>query len=171
MKTAAGMAVLFLIALSGCNNSHGNGVNSQKPDTRDLARVNSYLVEKDRERIINYAERKNIALKETKSGLWYYIKNEGTGNCFRENDHVIMEYTCALLDGTPCYSSEKSGPKELVIGRSEMEAGMNEGLKLLKRGGEAVFVIPPFLAYGLLGDSKAIPPRATIVYEIKVKDK
>jgi FKBP-type peptidyl-prolyl cis-trans isomerase len=49
-----------------------------------------------------------------------------------------------------------------------MEAGLNEGLRLLKPGGEAIFIIPSFLAYGLLGDRKMIPSRAIIVYSIKV---
>jgi FKBP-type peptidyl-prolyl cis-trans isomerase len=31
--------------------------------------------------------------------------------------------------------------------------------------------MPPFLGYGLLGDNKAIPPRATLVYEIKITNK
>ena len=63
------------------------------------------------------------------------------------------------------------GPKELILGRSEMEAGLNEGLRLLKPGSEAIFIIPPFLAYGLIGDRKLIPPRAVLVYSVSVRRK
>ena len=59
----------------------------------------------------------------------------------------------------------------VIIGRSEMAAGLNEGLKMLKPGGEAVFIIPPFLAYGLKGDGNKIPARSIIVYEIKMINK
>jgi FKBP-type peptidyl-prolyl cis-trans isomerase len=79
-----------------------------------------------------------------------------------------MNYECSLLDGTRCYSSNDLGPKEVVLGHSEMEQGMNEGLRLLKPGAEAIFIIPPFLAYGLVGDRKMIPSRAVIVYNVNI---
>jgi len=169
IRMAAVLAAIIII--SACNNDKEHGVFRRKPGSNEIAGVNSYLIEKDRERIRNFAERKNLDLKETGSGLWYLIRKEGRGNLFKDHDLVKMVYSCYLLDGTPCYSSDKSGQKELILGKSEMEAGMNEGLRMLRPGGEAVFVMPPFLAYGLLGDNKAIPPRATIVYEIKVAEK
>ncbi len=49
-----------------------------------------------------------------------------------------------------------------------MEAGLNQGLRMLKPGGEAIFILPPFLAYGLKGDGNKIPSRSVIVYEIKI---
>jgi FKBP-type peptidyl-prolyl cis-trans isomerase len=57
---------------------------------------------------------------------------------------------------------------ELILGKSEMEAGLNEGLRMLKPGAEAIFIIPPFLAYGLIGDKKMIPPRTVIVYNVNI---
>lgn len=49
-----------------------------------------------------------------------------------------------------------------------MEPGLNEGLRMLKPGSEAIFIIPPFLAYGLIGDGKMIPSRAVIVYNVSI---
>jgi FKBP-type peptidyl-prolyl cis-trans isomerase len=109
-------------------------------------------------------------MKESVNGLWYYITKEGTGKYFTENDKISFNYVCSLLDGTECYNSDKQGPKEFILGKSEIEAGLNEGLRLLKPGGEAIFILPPFLAYGLVGDGKSIPSRATIVYYIKILD-
>ena len=82
-----------------------------------------------------------------------------------------MDYKCSLLDGTLCYSSEELGAREVILGRGEIEAGLNEGLRMLRPGGEAVFILPPFLAFGLIGDDKAIPPRSTLVYEVKILNK
>jgi FKBP-type peptidyl-prolyl cis-trans isomerase len=56
------------------------------------------------------------------------------------------------------------------MGRSEMEAGMNEGLRLLRPGSEAIFIMPPYLAYGLIGDRRKIPPRSVLVYRVSVKN-
>jgi FKBP-type peptidyl-prolyl cis-trans isomerase len=130
--------------------------------------LNKYLIQKDKERIKNYIERKNLKMNESSTGLWYQIMKEGKGTVFSDNDKVVMDYECSLLDGTKCYSSKDLGPKELILGRSEMEPGLNEGLRLLKPGAEAIFIIPPFLAYGLIGDRKMIPSRAVIVYYVNI---
>jgi FKBP-type peptidyl-prolyl cis-trans isomerase len=60
----------------------------------------------------------------------------------------------------------QTGPREIILGRSEIEAGLDQGLRLLKPGGRAIFILPPFLAYGLKGDGKKIPSRAVVIYNI-----
>ena len=157
------------IFLLSCNNGSRNSVIIKKPGKQELADLNTYMVQKDRERIQNYIERKHLDMKESPNGLWYLIKKEGSGRCFTDSERIVMDYRCYLLDGTLCYTSENLGPREIVLGRSELEAGLYEGLKMLKSGGEAIFILPPFLAYGIIGDNKSIPPRAIIVYEIEVK--
>ncbi|HOU97202.1 MAG TPA: FKBP-type peptidyl-prolyl cis-trans isomerase [Bacteroidales bacterium] len=171
-KTFSFLCVILLILITeSCNNKGGKDVNKIKPADDDLAAVNSYLVQKDRERILNYIERRNLKMVESPSGLWYYIKKSGEGEFLKNNDTILMEYNCFLLDGTMCYSSDDTGPKSIVIGKSRIEPGLNEGFRLLRRGGEAIFILPPHLAWGFHGDDKSIPPRATVVYEIKILNK
>lgn len=131
-----------------------------------MENLNRYLIQKDRERIQNYIERKGLSMKESSTGLWYGLINEGEGSYLRDNMKILMDYECYLLDGTECYSSKKTGPKEIFLGRSDIEPGLNEGLRLLKPGGNGIFILPPFLAYGLPGDGKMIPPRSIIVYKV-----
>jgi len=171
MKTGLYLILLFFVSLTGCigRNASDNAV--ARPGAEDMAGLNRYLVRKDRERIQNYIERKNLSMTETQTGLWYQIIQAGSGEKFREGDKIVMEYESSLLDGTACYSSVNLGPKEILLGRSELEAGLNEGLKLLNPGTKAIFIIPPFLAYGLVGDRKKIPPRAVIVYNISVRSR
>jgi FKBP-type peptidyl-prolyl cis-trans isomerase len=127
--------------------------------------MNNYLIQKDRERIESYIERKELSLTETSTGLWYTILKDGTGDFLKDGDIILYEYDCILLDGTSLYNSQE----QIQIGRSELPIGLYEGLQLLKRGGgEAIFILPPFLAYGLIGDGKKIPSRATLVYNIRV---
>ena len=161
--------IVFLVAsLVSCREKQANTVSSPKPGKNEMADLNKYLVQKDRERIKNYIERKNLRMNESPTGLWYQIIKEGEGKTFSNNDKIVMDYECSLLDGSKCYSSKDLGPKEVVLGRSEMEPGLNEGFRLLKPGAEAIFIIPPFLAYGLIGDRKMIPPRAVIVYNVNI---
>jgi FKBP-type peptidyl-prolyl cis-trans isomerase len=163
--------ILFLIlimSLFACREKHVNSNIDSRPGKNEMADLNRYLIQKDRERIKNYIERKNLHMSESPTGLWYQIIKNGKGKTFSDNDKVIMNYQCSLLDGTKCYSSDNLGPKQIVIGRSEIEPGLNEGLKLLKPGAEAIFIMPPFLAYGLVGDRKMIPSRAVIVYNVNI---
>jgi FKBP-type peptidyl-prolyl cis-trans isomerase FkpA len=169
MKLRYLFIILVYFALVTCKQTTDKNAHLSQPGNNEMADLNRYLVRKDRERIQNFIERKNLRMTETRTGLWYQILNEGEGETFKDNDKVIMDYECSLLDGTKCYSSREQGPKELTIGRSEIEAGLHEGLRLLKPGSEAIFIIPPFLAYGLIGDRKLIPPRAVIVYNVIIK--
>ncbi len=168
MKTEVSIIILLTVALFSCNKRSEKNVNSMKPGKSQMTELNSYLVQKDRERVASYIERKGLKMTESPSGFWYFVRSEGTGSYFIDNDRIVLEYDCSLLDGTACYSSNDLGTKEIILGRSKIEAGLDQGLRMLKPGGEAIFIIPPFMAYGLTGDGKKIPAKAVIVYNIKV---
>jgi len=160
--------VIISVFSFACRSGNENKKLVYKPDRNEMADMNNFLVQKDRERIQSYIERKGITMQETSTGLWYCILEEGNGSFLKDNDIIRYEYECELLDGTKCYSSQELGVAEIQIGKSELPIGLYEGFKLLKRGGEAIFIIPQFLAYGLIGDGKKISPRATLVYSIHV---
>jgi FKBP-type peptidyl-prolyl cis-trans isomerase len=160
---------MFSVIILSCNSAHDKSSPRKVPGKNEMADLNRYLVRKDRERIESYIERKNLNMKEAPSGLWYLITTEGTGNYLTDKDKVEMEYECSLLDGTLCYSSRELGPKVILLGKTGLESGLDQGLRMLKPGAEALFILPPFLAYGLPGDGKKIPSRAIILYRIQVK--
>ncbi len=169
-----GYASIIIISFSilSCQNNRIQVKDVNKPGKKEMTDLNRYLVQKDKEIIQNYIERKNLKMTESPTGLWYFIKYEGSGEFFRDKDRIVMDYVCSLLDGTECYSSASLGPKEIILGKTTLETGMNEGLRLLKPGAEALFILPPFLAYGMVGDGKNIPPRSIIVYSVSIfKDK
>jgi len=166
MKIKLLIIISILAALLSCRQRQGNSQVSSRPGINEMADLNKFLVKKDMERIKNYIERKNLKMNESPTGLWYQIIKEGSGKILTDNDKIVMDYQCSLLDGTKCYSSRDTGPKEIILGKTEIEQGLNEGLRLLKQGAEAIFIIPPYLAYGLIGDRKMIPPRAVIVYNV-----
>jgi FKBP-type peptidyl-prolyl cis-trans isomerase FkpA len=161
---------IFILVLTGsCRNEAVNRKAAVKPGNKEMAELNRYLVQKDREIIENYIERKNLKMTESPTGLWYLIKNEGNGGSYlKDNDRIEMNYKCELLDGTVCYSSDDLGPKRVILGKTDIEPGLNEGLRMLKPGAEAIFILPPYLSFGLVGDGKKIPPRTTIVYNINI---
>ncbi|KAL7527980.1 hypothetical protein ACHAWF_002385 [Thalassiosira exigua] len=46
--------------------------------------------------------------------------------------------------------------------------GWQEGLAMMKERGKATFVIPPELAYGDDGSDGAVPPGATLKFEVEL---
>ncbi len=168
MKIKALIITLFLSGLFSCKQAAERTADKSAPGKREMADLNRYLIQKDRERIESYIERRDLKMNESPSGLWYRIISGGEGELLSDNDRIIMEYKCSLLDGTVCYSSDEDGPEEVIVGRSDIPAGLTQGLKMLRYGGEAIMIIPPYLAFGLKGDGKRIPARSVIVYEIKI---
>jgi FKBP-type peptidyl-prolyl cis-trans isomerase FkpA len=156
----------FLIV--SCRNYSEKKVSVSHRSREEMTEVNRYMVIKDKERIESYIERKGLKMEESPTGLWFRINKEGEGADFSDGDSILFNYECSLLDGTKVYSSEESGPKEVILGRSTMEAGLNEGLRMLKPGADAIFILPPFMAFGLVGDGKKIPSRAILVYNVTI---
>lgn len=171
MKTGVILFLVLLLSFLSCRSDNSSQKTAVKPGKNEMADLNRFLIQKDREVIENYIERKNLTMTESPTGLWYSVNKEGNGEYLKDNDRIYMEYECSLLDGTLCYSSAELGPKDIVVGKTDLEQGLNEGLRLLKVGGEAIFILPPFLAYGLVGDGKKIPPRTSIVYSIRILKK
>jgi FKBP-type peptidyl-prolyl cis-trans isomerase FkpA len=162
------VVIILFLATVACTNNSDKSKLPGKPGKAEMEDLNRYMIQKDRERIENYIERKNLKMTESPTGLWYKIINQGDGDLLTDKSEIKMTYDCCLLDGTKCYSSENMGIKKLILGSSTMEAGLNEGLRLLKPGAKAIFILPPYMAYGLPGDGKKIPPRAVIVYNVNI---
>jgi FKBP-type peptidyl-prolyl cis-trans isomerase FkpA len=147
-------------------------VEQNKPrDNREneaLLQANKYLVKKDIDNIKAFCKRHNWNMKETDSGLWYEMIKEGNGKPVLTGMKVTLKYKVELLDGTFCYSSDSSGYKVFNIGSSNVEAGLDEGIRLMKMGSIARLIIPPHLGFGLLGDNNRIPPRSVEVYLVEL---
>jgi len=133
-----------------------------------LLRVNQQLVEEDIADIEAFAKRKGWQMNTTESGLWYMIYEKGKGEKAAPGKVAALEYTVSLLDSTVCYSSELLGLKVIRLGQSDAENGLEEGVLLMQAGDKARLILLPHLAHGLSGDRNCIPPRATILYDIKL---
>jgi len=105
----------------------------------------------------------------TASGLQYIMNDPGTGAQPQPGDTVSVHYTGMLDDGTVFDTSRTRGqPIQFVLGRGQVIAGWDEGIALLKEGGSARLIIPPDLAYGSAGYPGAIPPNATLTFDVEL---
>ncbi|MCG3164282.1 MAG: hypothetical protein POELPBGB_00036 [Bacteroidia bacterium] len=171
LKIVAVPLLIILSSMSGCNRDtqqHPEKVENPEQYNEQLVNVNKGMVQKESEEIENYIKRHNWEMQSTGTGLRYQIYKHGTGEAATDGKIAVLIYTLNLLDGTECYSSDKTGPKEFRIGKGGVESGLEEGIKLLKVGDKAKFIFPPHLAHGLTGDDDKIPARATLVYDVEL---
>ena len=103
----------------------------------------------------------------TESGLQYEVLVEGTGPKPAATDTVVTHYHGTLTDGTVFDSSvERGSPASFPVNR--VIAGWTEALQMMPTGSKWRLVIPSELAYGERGAGGAIPPNATLVFEVEL---
>jgi FKBP-type peptidyl-prolyl cis-trans isomerase len=105
----------------------------------------------------------------TPSGLQYWDITKGTGATAETGKTVEMEYTGWLTDGKKFDSNAGTGhPFTVHLGAGEVIKGWDEGIAGMKVGGKRQLKIPPQLAYGEQGYPGAIPPDATLIFDVKL---
>jgi FKBP-type peptidyl-prolyl cis-trans isomerase FkpA len=164
--------IALLINVFACNRtSPTNSKNLSEEEMKEpLLKANKYLLRQEEEDINDFVRRYRWNMEISGTGLRYMIDSSGSGAKVQYGNVVSLSYKVKLLTGEIIYDSEISGLKEFVAGRGGVESGLEEGIKLLRKGDRAKFVLPSHLAFGLLGDSERIPPRTPIIYEIQVID-
>ena len=93
----------------------------------------------------------------------------GTGAEAKMGDLVSVEYTGTLTDGTVFDSSRPRGkPLQFRLGTNQVIKGFERGVVGMKPGGVRRITIPPELGYGKKGVPPAVPPNATLIFEVEL---
>lgn len=104
-----------------------------------------------------------------KDGLKIEDIKEGKGEKVKAGDTVIMHYTGWLENGTKFDSSvDRNQPFETKIGIGYVIKGWDMGVPGMKVGGKRKLIIPSELGYGKYGAGDAIPPDATLIFEVEL---
>jgi peptidylprolyl isomerase len=109
----------------------------------------------------------------TASGLQIIDSQVGTGASPKPGQTCVMHYTGWLYEngqkGKKFDSSvDRNEPFEFPIGQGRVIAGWDEGVASMKVGGKRTLIIPPALGYGARGAGGAIPPNATLMFDVEL---
>jgi FKBP-type peptidyl-prolyl cis-trans isomerase FkpA len=159
---------LLLIACRGGNKESSEISTVNQAVRESLIEANKQLNLGESEEIDLYLLQKGLKMKQTGTGLRYLIQSQGTGKQASAGMRASVRFTLSLLNGKTCYSSDSTGIEEFLIDQDEVESGLHEGIKLLREGDRAKFILPSHLAHGLMGDNDCIPARSPVVYDIEL---
>eukprot|EP00981_Chlorochromonas_danica_P016162 scaffold15929_cov159-Ochromonas_danica.AAC.15 len=104
---------------------------------------------------------------KTPSGLIYNEIIAGIGKQATPASTVVVHYHGTLTDGTVFDSSVSRG-EPIKFPLTQVIKGWQEGVSRMRVGGKATLVVPSDLAYGDNGSPGAIPPGATLQFEVEL---
>jgi FKBP-type peptidyl-prolyl cis-trans isomerase FkpA len=99
----------------------------------------------------------------------------GTGTAAASGKHVTVHYTGWLYDPKAAdrhgkkfdSSRDRNEPFTFTL---QVISGWDMGVAGMKVGGQRTLIIPSDLGYGSRGAGSAIPPNATLVFDVELLD-
>ena len=109
----------------------------------------------------------------TLSGLIINDTRVGEGETAVAGQQVSVHYTGWLFYGGERgkkfdSSKDRGDPFIFPLGQGHVIKGWDEGVAGMKVGGKRQLTIPPELGYGARGAGGAIPPNATLIFEVEL---
>ena len=99
------------------------------------------------------------------------ILKPGTGPLVPNFSEVKCHYILNLENGTKVDSSRDRGqPFEFRVGQGKVIAGWEQAIIQMKKGERSMITIPSELGYGARGAGRAIPPNATLKFDVEIID-
>jgi FKBP-type peptidyl-prolyl cis-trans isomerase len=165
MKRQHPLLVAIAIILIACSkpspqlpSNKGNRVDLNR---EGLLAVNKQLAMKE-DSLLRVFAQQDINFKKNELGFWYKVDNKTNGKRPKEKDICAFSLQVLLLNNRVVQKTEE----QIEIGKKQTIVGLEEGLKLMHRGESATFVLPWYLAYGMLGYKDLVPAYTSIVCRV-----
>ncbi|MBA4249415.1 MAG: peptidylprolyl isomerase [Candidatus Puniceispirillum sp.] len=107
--------------------------------------------------------------QESKNHIEVTVKKKGEGEKPKTGQKVTVHYEGRLTDGTVFDSSRKrNSPFTFYLGIGQVIKGWDVGVADMQPGEIRILKIAPEWAYGSQGVPGAIPPNATLEFEVEL---
>jgi len=103
------------------------------------------------------------------------VSQEGDGPTAELGDQISVHYTGSTREDGPTgakfdSSVDRGQPYSFTLGAGMVIRGWDKAFEGMKKGTKARLIIPADLAYGSRGYGKAIPPNATLCFDVELVD-
>jgi peptidylprolyl isomerase len=155
---------------------NGADANAFKADQENFDRLLGQIKSAEENRLQSQRQRDIAKIKadypsaqQTRSGIYYIVQKQGTGDKPARGKTVRVHYTGKLLNGTVFDDSTLRGqPLEFAAGTGKVIQGWDETILDMKVGEKRLVVIPPELAYGDKAVGGVIPANSFLIFEMEL---
>ncbi len=167
--------ILWMLFFISCSKPEARRPINPKASTTvsNLVKENKIINELENKKIEQLIVRDSINLyKASTKGFWYtYIKKtvKNTQNP-QKGDVVIFSYDIRNLQGNTLYTKEELGIKKYTVDKEDFISGLQDGIKLMKKGEIITFVVPSYRAFGVTGDGNKKGINQSIISTITLID-
>lgn len=141
------LSLTLIIASTSC---HRKGFDHAEQAKKDTAAIEAWLKENE------------LEAQVTESGLYYIIHELGEGEHPNITSLVRVHYKGSFIDGK-VFDQTTDSPATFPL--ADLIPAWQEGIPLLKEGGQLTLVVPSRLGYGHQ-DVGPIPANSVLIFEI-----
>ena len=125
--------------------------------TKSEKSSNSYLQE--------FNKKKGV--KKSPSGFSYQVVSAGNNKKKPGNKPLRIQLRESLSTGVIVSDTDKLEEKSITIYYEQLPPLLQEGINMIGEGGFVKIVVPAQLVYGDAGSPPLIPPKSTLIYDLK----
>lgn len=153
-----------------------NAYNTREEIMADVKKEQDLDISRQAKVMEDYLAKNNIKAQKTKNGAYVLVEQPGTDPKADSGKQVFVKYRGYLLDGGTVFDTNMDSskghidPYPVVIGEHHVVAGWEECLPYFGKGGKGKMFIPAGLGYGPQGNGPAIPPNASLGFDVEITD-
>lgn len=133
----------------------------------NIMEANRGLVDIENEEIRNYVDSLKLDFDTTSIGIRYKILSSNPGGLqAKRQQNVKITYSLKAFDADEFCSNYLDRTEIVCVGSGDIPRGMDEAILMLHQGETGVFLIPSYLAYGVVGKGHCIASRTPIFCRI-----
>ena len=127
---------------------------------------------KEQEQLFQYLSKLQPDTIERVGGMFIIRRLIGEGLVPSKDNTVTVHYEGFLFDGKKFDSTKDRGnPFTYKIGeQDQVIEGFDIGIRQLREGGKATFIIPSLLAFKSGSSGGIVPPHTSVIYEVELLD-
>jgi gliding motility-associated peptidyl-prolyl isomerase len=174
MRLVKSLFFIVILLSVGCNNPQPRPAINKKAKTDYSLNINqNKLLYKLQDKAFRQYIKENPEkhFKSSQNGFWYAIleDNPKAKNYPKTGDTVLFNYEILDIENNIIYSKKEVGAQKYKVDKQEIISGLQQGIKLMKEGEVAIFLIPSFKAFGVLGDRNKIKTNQPLIYTVYLK--